>query len=190
MKSFFDAGVHVASASDFPVTWPPDPLDGIQLGVMRWFPGYPAVWEYPAPPSLEGVLWPEERVTVEQMMRSHTIEGAYANFLEDETGSIELGKSADLIIVDPTSRPATPRRSASRGADDAVRGQARVRHQGVLRREAGFTGLLTARGGAPGAPPRPLSTHDPRPTACRQPRQRAVCPRSGVADAKRGASPS
>ena len=100
MKSFFDAGVHVASASDFPVTWPPDPLDSIQTGVMRWFPGYPVgVWEYPAPPSLEGVLWPEERVTAEQMIRSHTIEGAYASYLEYETGSLEVGKSADLIIV-------------------------------------------------------------------------------------------
>jgi hypothetical protein len=97
MKSFFDAGVHVASASDFPVTWPPDPLDAIQTGVMRWFPDW--VWEYPAPPSLDGVLWPEERVTVEQMLRSCTIEGAYANYLEDVTGSIEIGKSADLIVV-------------------------------------------------------------------------------------------
>lgn len=97
MKSFFDAGVHVASASDFPVTWPPDPLDAIQTGVMRWFPDW--VWEYPPPPSLEGVLWPEERVTAEQMVQSFTIEGAYANFLEDETGSLEIGKSADIIIV-------------------------------------------------------------------------------------------
>ncbi len=100
MKSFFDAGVHVASASDFPVTPEPNALVGIQLGVMRWLPGDFAVWEYPPPPSLEGVLWPEERVTVEQMMRSYTIEGAYSNFLEDETGSIELGKSADLVVVD------------------------------------------------------------------------------------------
>jgi predicted amidohydrolase YtcJ len=97
MKSFFDAGVHVASASDFPVTWPPDPLDGIQLGVMRWFPGW--VWEFPPPPSLEGVLWPEERVTAEQMIQSFTIEGAYASYLEGETGSLEIGKSADIIIV-------------------------------------------------------------------------------------------
>ena len=36
IKSFFDAGVRVASASDFPVTYPPDPLDGIGVGVLRW----------------------------------------------------------------------------------------------------------------------------------------------------------
>jgi predicted amidohydrolase YtcJ len=99
MKSFFDAGVHVASASDFPVTPEPNALVVIQLGVMRWFPGSFAVWEYPPPPSLEGVLWPEQRVMVEQMIRSYTVEGAYASFLEDETGSIEVGKSADIVIV-------------------------------------------------------------------------------------------
>ena len=65
---------------------------------MRWNPDW--VWEYPAPPSLDGVLWPEERVTVAQMIRSFTINGAKANFLDKTTGSIEVGKSADLIVLD------------------------------------------------------------------------------------------
>jgi predicted amidohydrolase YtcJ len=91
MKSFFDRGVVVASASDYPVTIPPDPLDGIQTGVMRWFPWY-------AEPG--DVLWPAQRVTVEQMIDSFTINGAFANYLEDTTGSIEVGKSADLIVLD------------------------------------------------------------------------------------------
>jgi predicted amidohydrolase YtcJ len=98
MKSFFDAGVTVASASDFPVTIPPDPLVGIAVGVNRWAPDF--VWEYPAPPSLEGVLWPEERVTVEQMIRSFTIEGAKANYLDKQTGTIKVGKRADLVVLD------------------------------------------------------------------------------------------
>ena len=98
MKSFFDAGVTVASASDFPVTIPPDPLMGIAVGVNRWAPDL--VYEYPAPPSLEGVLWPEERVSVERMIRSFTIEGAKANYLEKRTGTIKVGKRADLVVLD------------------------------------------------------------------------------------------
>jgi predicted amidohydrolase YtcJ len=91
MKSFFDAGVLVASASDFPVTYPPDPLDGIQTGVMRWFP------EWVKNPN--DILWPSERVTVQQMIASFTLNGAKANFLDTSTGSIKVGKSADLIVL-------------------------------------------------------------------------------------------
>jgi predicted amidohydrolase YtcJ len=98
MKSFFDNGALVASASDYPVTLPPNPLMGIAVGVTRWAPGY--VYQYPAWPDPSGMLWPEQAVTVDQMIRSFTINGAKANFLEKTTGSIEVGKSADLIVLD------------------------------------------------------------------------------------------
>jgi predicted amidohydrolase YtcJ len=91
MKSFFDAGIPVASASDFPVTNPCNPLIAIQMGITREETGK-------TDPAL--VLWPEEKATLEQMIRSFTINGAYANFLESETGSIETGKWADLIVLD------------------------------------------------------------------------------------------
>lgn len=86
MQSFIDAGVIMASSSDFPVTIPFDPLIAIQTGITRSTNG--------------DILWPEERTTLEEMIASYTYNGAYANFLEKETGSIEVGKQADLIILD------------------------------------------------------------------------------------------
>ena len=95
MKSFFDNGVLVASSSDYPVTLPPNPLDAIATGVMRWYRGG-SEWAVKGP---KDVLWPAERVTTRQMVDSFTINGAVANFVDDETGSIEVGKSADLIVL-------------------------------------------------------------------------------------------
>jgi predicted amidohydrolase YtcJ len=34
------------------------------------------------------------------MIRSYTYNGAYANFLENEIGSIEVGKQADLVVLE------------------------------------------------------------------------------------------
>lgn len=90
MKSFYDAGVIVASSSDFPVTIPCNPLNAIQYGITR---------NKSTNNDPKETLWPEESVTLEQMIRSFTINAAYANFMEKETGSIEVGKSADLIIL-------------------------------------------------------------------------------------------
>ena len=91
MESFFRAGVVVASGSDYAVTIPCDPLQAIQIGITRSVPGVSDPRE---------VLWPEERATLDQMIASFTINGAYANFIDDTTGSIEVGKAADLIVLD------------------------------------------------------------------------------------------
>jgi predicted amidohydrolase YtcJ len=91
MESFFKAGVVVASSSDYAVTIPCNPLRAIQIGITRSVLGVTDPKE---------ILWPEERATLEQMIASFTINGAYANFLENTTGSIEVGKMADLIVLD------------------------------------------------------------------------------------------
>jgi predicted amidohydrolase YtcJ len=42
---------------------------------------------------------PDERLTLDEAIRGFTLGSAYANHLDD-TGSIETGKLADLIVID------------------------------------------------------------------------------------------
>jgi predicted amidohydrolase YtcJ len=90
MRSFFRDAVLVASSSDYPVTLPPNPLAGIETGVLRW---------YQEGSNGSEILWPAERCTVEQMIDSFTINGSKSLFLEKTSGSIEVGKSADFVIL-------------------------------------------------------------------------------------------
>ena len=48
----------------------------------------------------EGRLHPEEALTREQAIRFYTGNNAYILFLEDQIGSLEEGKLADLIVLD------------------------------------------------------------------------------------------
>lgn len=91
MKSLHDAGVVLAGASDYPVQVPSPPLLAIQLGVTRCIPGETNPAE---------ILGPAERMSLADMIAAYTINGAYANFIENETGSIEVGKKADLVVLD------------------------------------------------------------------------------------------
>lgn len=93
MKSFFNEGVKMASSSDYPITSGLyfSPLTAIQIGITRSDIGKT---------NPEDVLNPTERVNLKDMIESYTINGAYANFSEHETGSIRVGKKADLVVLD------------------------------------------------------------------------------------------
>ncbi len=43
---------------------------------------------------------PEEKISVEEAVRGYTTGGAFAEFAENEKGTIEAGKLADLVVLD------------------------------------------------------------------------------------------
>jgi len=89
IKSVVDTGAIVAGGSDWSVT-AMNPLQAIEVGITRR-----------DPESGDGPAWiPEERVDLETMIRLYTVNGASAGDLETETGSITVGKSADLVLLD------------------------------------------------------------------------------------------
>ena len=95
VKSFYDAGVKVAAASDYPVSTP-NPLIGIEMAVTRtliepWRSGRSAE---------ECTLNLAEAISMEQALDAFTLTAAYAYDLDAITGSIGTGKSADFVILD------------------------------------------------------------------------------------------
>ena len=91
IKSLHDAGAHMIYGSDWPSVVPDsNPWPGIEAMVTRRDP-------YGVRP---GVLWPEQAIDLETTLRIFTINGAIAGKHGDKTGSIEVGKSADFIVLD------------------------------------------------------------------------------------------
>jgi predicted amidohydrolase YtcJ len=43
---------------------------------------------------------PNERISLEDAISAYTIKAAYLNLLEEDTGSVEVGKFADLVVLD------------------------------------------------------------------------------------------
>ena len=102
LGSFFAHGIRVASSSDYPATSVPNPLLAIDIGVTRNIDNgtFHGVEDITDMDDQRYLLNKQERATVGQMIRSFTINGAYTMFMDQETGSIELGKCADLVVLD------------------------------------------------------------------------------------------
>ena len=95
-RKLLDEGVDVAFGTDFPVTPPPDTMHEIQCAMTRRvFPDAPDYERYK-----DGVLGTERPAELEETIKSLSVNGAYQIFAEDYTGSIEVGKSAELVILD------------------------------------------------------------------------------------------
>lgn len=91
IKSLLEAGAGAIYGSDWPSVVPdPNPWPGLEAMVTRRDP-------YGKAP---GALWREQAIDLAAAVRIFTINGASAAKHEDATGSLEVGKSADFIIID------------------------------------------------------------------------------------------
>ena len=87
--SLLRAGAHLGWGTDWLTMIPPGPWMPMQGFITRTNPDAPGM----------GVLGDDEELTVEQAIRVFTINGAYAVGAEDRLGSIEVGKLADMIVL-------------------------------------------------------------------------------------------
>lgn len=96
MRSFLDAGLRPPAASDYTAS-PIDPMLWFRSEITRADP--------------QGKLWgPNQRISLAEAIRCATLHGAYASHEENDKGSLEPGKLADLVVlaedlfsVDPTA---------------------------------------------------------------------------------------
>ncbi|MDH4043323.1 MAG: amidohydrolase [Gemmatimonadota bacterium] len=98
-RDLIDAGVTVAFGSDWTVA-PLEPLYGLYAAVTRR--------------TLDGVHpdgWvPAQRITVAEALTAYTRSAAYAAFHENDWGTLEIGKLADLVVLDADPRAIPPER--------------------------------------------------------------------------------
>lgn len=88
-RSLMDRRAHVAFGSDWTVA-PLDPLVGLYSAVTR------RTLDNKNP---EGWI-PEQKITLEEALRSYTYENAYGVFAEETRGMLKPGYLADLVLLD------------------------------------------------------------------------------------------
>jgi predicted amidohydrolase YtcJ len=94
-RSLIDQGTVVAGNSDYPISTAV-PMLRIHDMVNRT--------------SAEGKIYgPRQRCTVDQALRAFTLGSAYAEFAEEDKGSIEAGKLADFVVLDRDPRKVEPK---------------------------------------------------------------------------------
>lgn len=94
-NSLHKLGVRLTWGSDFPASGAGmlgmSPIIQMEIGHTRQSPGEP---DAPIQPR------ESERLDIETMIRGYTIVAAYQLHMEDQIGSLEVGKKADLVVLD------------------------------------------------------------------------------------------
>jgi len=118
-RSLLAAGVRVAFGTDWAVE-PLDPRLGLYAAVTREFRegGPPGGWR------------PEEKIPLEDAIDLYTRGSAYAEFAEERKGTLEVGKLADLVVLQKDIFGAPPREILTTPVDMTVVGGRVVLDQG------------------------------------------------------------
>jgi predicted amidohydrolase YtcJ len=98
------SGARIAMGSDWSVTTA-NPLEQMEVAVNRIDPAHRS----------NAPFLPEQRLTLAQALSGFTLGTAYVNHDDDQSGSIEVGKRADLAVLDRNvvTAPATELSDAS-----------------------------------------------------------------------------
>ena len=83
-----DAGIRLANHTDAPAAtmWP---WFGMEAAITRGFPGKPE----------KGKMGEQHALTLEELIEIYTVNSAWSLRIDDITGSVEVGKWADMIIL-------------------------------------------------------------------------------------------
>jgi len=89
-RSLLDRGARLAMGSDWSVSTP-NPFEEMEVAVTR---------VYPESRGKAEPFLPEQALTLQESIRAFTLGTAFVNHLDRDTGSIEVGKLADLAVID------------------------------------------------------------------------------------------
>ncbi|MEE9149578.1 MAG: amidohydrolase [Candidatus Tectomicrobia bacterium] len=118
-RTLWDAGFPLSFGSDSPGYYPVDPLRDLGTAVAhQTLSGQP--------------ISAGEALTLQEALRSQTINAAYTGFQEQTLGSIEVGKLADLVVLGDDPLTFAPARFQDLPVDITIAG-GQVVHTGAVR---------------------------------------------------------
>lgn len=98
MKTLIDAGVVLTMGSDWPVSEPPAPLNGMEIGITRREPGHPE----------QEPMNEDEKISADEMLRIITVNGAVQTGDTERLGGLKRGNIADFVVLNKDPRKCDP----------------------------------------------------------------------------------
>ena len=93
IKDMMDAGIVITGSIDYPVLLDSRPLNGMEAGVTQCSP-------YAGEDNDSAYLRnADQTVSIMDMLKVYTTNGAYEMFMDNLIGTLEVGKKADMVVL-------------------------------------------------------------------------------------------